>query len=130
MTLKVVLPERLLIDAAAMKVVAEAQNGSFCLLPRHIGFLSALVPGLLSFTDEDDREHFVAIDEGILVKRGSEVLVSTRRAVHGKNIETLRSTVRQQFLAIDDRERCARSAIARLEMDLIRRFIQLGDPLS
>ena len=73
------------------------------------------------------QEHFVAIDAGILVKRGFDVLVSTRRAVPGDNMESLRSTVRRSFQSIDERERSARSAIARLESNLIRRFLELDE---
>ena len=49
MRLTVLLPTEILVDEEVVKVVAEAQNGSFCLLPRHIDFVAALVPGLLSF---------------------------------------------------------------------------------
>ena len=51
MKLMVLLPTEVLIDEEARKITAEAQNGSFCLLPRHIDFVTALVPGILSFED-------------------------------------------------------------------------------
>jgi ATP synthase protein I len=78
MRLKVLLPTEVLLNEAVTKVIAEAENGSFCLLPRHIDFVAALVPGLLSFTIDEGHEEFLAIDEGILVKCGAEVLVSTK----------------------------------------------------
>ena len=127
MRLKVLLPGEVLIDRSAHKVIAEAENGSFCLLPRHIDFLAALVPGLLMFVDIDRVEQFIAVDEGVLVKKGREVLVSTRQAVPGRDLGSLRQTVREQFLALDDRERTARSAVAKLESDLIRRFLELEE---
>ena len=70
--LKVLLPNEVFLDREVTKVTAEAQNGYFCLLPRHVDFVAALVPGLLSFEDEEGREHFLAIDEGALVKCGSD----------------------------------------------------------
>jgi F-type H+-transporting ATPase subunit epsilon len=36
MRLRVFLPERILIDQEVTKVVAEAENGSFGILPKHI----------------------------------------------------------------------------------------------
>ena len=125
MSLKILLPNAVLLHQAVAKVTAEAENGSFCLLPRHVDFLAALVPGLLSFVDQENQEQFVAVDAGILIKQGSEVLVSTRQAVQGDNIESLRATVRHTFQTIDERERTARSALARMESDLIRRFLEL-----
>ena len=47
MKLKVLLPTEIFINEEVEKVVAEADNGYFCLLPRHVDFVSALVPGLL-----------------------------------------------------------------------------------
>lgn len=130
MELRLLLPGRVLLSETTSKVIAEAQNGSFCLLPRHIDIVAALVPGLLTYTDVDDVERFVAVDEGILVKRGREVFVSTRHAVIGEEIESLRNTVRDEFLSIDSRERTARSALARLELDLMQRFVELGEVVS
>jgi F-type H+-transporting ATPase subunit epsilon len=125
MRLKVLLPSEVLLDAAVTKVNAEAENGAFCLLPRHIDFVAALVPGLLSFETEDGREEFVAVDEGILVKCGAQVLVSTRQAVRGPDLGSLRQAIDEQFRALDEQERKARAAAARLEADLVRRFLEL-----
>jgi F-type H+-transporting ATPase subunit epsilon len=126
MNLKVLLPTEVLVDEDAAKVTAEAHNGSFCLLPRHVDFVAALVPGLLSFQSPGGREQFLAVDEGVLVKCGDEVLVSTRRAVRGGDLGTLRETVDAEFSVVDEREKAARASAARLEADLVRRFMELG----
>ena len=126
MRLKILLPAEVLIERDVTKVVAEAENGSFCLLERHIDFVAALVPGILSFESDEGPEEFLAVDEGILVKCGSEVLVSTRNAVYGPDLGTLKETVEKQFRVLDDKEKNARSAIARLEADIVRRFIERG----
>ena len=125
MRLKVLLPTEILIDEAVKKIVAEAENGSFCLLPRHIDFVAALVPGLLSFVSAEDQEEFLAVDEGILVKCGSQVTVSTRNAVLGPDLGTLKQTIEEQFQVLDERERMARSAVVKLEADFVRRFIDM-----
>ena len=125
MNLKVLLPTGILVDEEARKVVAEAVNGSFCLQPLHIDFVAALVPGLLIFENEGGEEVFLAMDEGALVKCGDNVLVSSRRAVRGGAFQELQETVEKEFSALDERERKARSASARLEAGLVRRFIEL-----
>ena len=76
MNLKILLPAGVLLNEDVIKVIAEAVNGSFCLLPRHIDFLAALAPGILSFVSTEGKEEFLAVDEGVLVKAGPEVLVS------------------------------------------------------
>jgi len=126
MNLKVLLPTKVLVDEDATKVTAEAADGSFSLLPRHIDFVSALVPGLLSFERPGGQEEFLAVDEGVLVKCGDAVLVSTRRAVRGADLGSLQETVDAQFSVLDEKEKQARAASARLEADLVRRFMELG----
>ena len=127
MRLKVLLPTKVLIDEPVAKVIAEAENGSFCLEERHIDFVAALVPGLLSFRTPHNEEVFVAVDEGTLVKCGAEVLVSTRDAVRGPNLAELRDTVVRRFRELDEMERTARAALGRLEAGVVRRFLQLGE---
>ena len=127
MRLKVLLPTQILVDQDVEKVVAEAENGSFAMLPRHIDFVAALPPGILSYTLANEGEKFIGIDEGILVKQEKEVLVSVRNAVLGDDLSTLRDIVRETFIELDEKERSGRSALARLEAGLVRRFMELEE---
>jgi F-type H+-transporting ATPase subunit epsilon len=127
MRLRILLPTLVRADAPARKITAHGLHGSFTLLPRHVDFLAALVPGLLAYEPPDAPEVFAAVDGGILVKYGGDVLISTGRAVVGGDIAALRDTIEQEFLAVDDRERVTRGIMARLEADFIRRFLELGD---
>ncbi len=123
MRLKVVLPSGVFLEAEVAKVVAEAQNGSFCLLPRHIDFVAPLVPGILTYTMLDGGEVFLAVDEGLLVKCGHEVTVSTWNAVPGP-LGELRQAVREQFRELGEREQKARSALGKLESSLVRQILE------
>jgi len=125
MKLKILLPTHILVEAEVTKVIAEAENGSFCLLPNHIDFVATLVPGLLAYTIEDGIELFTALAEGVLIKRDDEVLVSAVNGVKGANLGQLHQTVHEEFKSLDDRDRRARSALARMEADFVRRFMEL-----
>ena len=126
MNLKILIPTEVLVDREVTKVIAEAENGHFCLLPHHIDFVAALVPGILSYTTATKTEIFVAVDEGILVKCAQEVLVSTRNAIEGNNLATLKQTVAEQFQILDEKERLTRSALAQFEATMMRHFQELG----
>ncbi len=126
MRLKVLLPSHVLVDEPVRKVIAEAENGHFCLLPRHVDFVAALAPGILSWLSCEDEERFAAVDEGILVKCGTDVLVSTRNGVLGDQLGRLRQTVDDVFRRLDEQERKSRTALARMEADFARRFWELG----
>ncbi len=125
MNLKVLLPDSVALEVETDRISAEAQNGAFTLLPRHIDFVTALVPGILAYADaEGDGTAYLAVDEGILVKQGAEVRVSTRRAVHGP-LERLQETVETELKVIDDRERAMRTASAKIEASFVRRFVEI-----
>lgn len=127
MRLHVLLPSHKLVEEEVVKINAEDGNGHFCLLPRHIDIATGLVPGILSFVRRSDNtEEFLAVDEGALVKCGSEVTVSTRHAIRGGTLGQLKKRVEEEFLALDEQDRKARSALARLEADFIRRYLELG----
>jgi len=126
MRLRVLLPHRVLVDREVTAVNGEGPEGSFGILPRHIDMATALVAGLLSYRTSDGEERFVATDGGILVKRGADVLVSTRNASEGRELGTLRQQVDREFDRLDQHERRIRSALAYLESDLARRINELS----
>jgi len=69
-------------------------------------------------------EVFVAVDEGVLVKCGPDVRVSVRNAVVGPNLGDLETTVRDRFHRIDEREGAMRTALAKLESEVIRNLLR------
>lgn len=126
MRLRVMLPTQIILDAEVNKLGAEAENGAFGMLPRHIDFVTILAPGILSYELKEGKEEFMALDEGVLVKCGPEVRVSSRRAVRSPSLETLAQTVKQEFRTQDDREKATRAALAKLQADFLRRFMEMG----
>ncbi len=125
MNLKILLPAKIMTWKTVTKINAEALNGAFCLLPSHIDFVAFLSPGIFSYTDTEGREIFLAVDSGTLVKKGKEVLVSTRRAVEGPDLEKLHETVEKEFKVLDEREKMVRSAAAKIEANFVRRFLEI-----
>jgi len=126
MNLKVLLPFQVFADKTGVsRVVAETHDGSFGLLPHRRDCVAALAPGILTYETASDGEVFVAVDEGVLVKTGPDVLVSVRRAIGGTNLGRLRAAVEREFLTLDEHEKNVRSAQANMESDLIRRMVAL-----
>lgn len=125
MLLKILLPAEVLMEQEVKKIIAEAENGSFCLMPNHIDFVATLAPGIFSYELVDGGQELLAMDVGTLVKKGSDVLVSTRNAVRAPDLGKLKQVVVEQYDTLDDREKLVRSASAKLEASLIRRFVEL-----
>lgn len=104
------------------RIVVETRQGSFGLLPQRQDCVTALAPGILVFETAAEGEVYLAVDEGVLVKTGPDVLVSVRRAMAGRDLGRLRESVEQEFLDLDEDERNARSVMAKLETGFLRRF--------
>ncbi len=129
MTVILRLPTRTLFEGQATRMTAVAPNGAFGILPNHIDFVTALVPSVMTLRLVDGSEAIFGLDEGLLVKKGAVVRVAVRRGVLGSDLGTLQETVEASFIEMDEDERQARSALSRLEADMVRRFSELQRPL-
>ena len=126
MTLKVLLPFQIFAERDDVsRIVADTREGSFGLLPHRLDCVAALGPGILTFETEADGEVYIALDQGVLVKAGQEVLVSVRRALAGTDLGRLRDSVEQDFMALDESEKNVRSVMAKLEAGFLHRFANL-----
>lgn len=126
MTLKVLLPFRVFAEKIGVsRIVAETHEGSFGLLPHRLDCVAALAPGILTYETEAEGEVFLAVDEGVLIKAGPEVLVSVRRALVGKDLGLLREAVTKEFLTLDEQEQSVRAVMAKLETGFLKRFATL-----
>ena len=124
MKLKIWIPTEVVFEGEVTKVKAEAENGWFGVLPRHVDFVTSLVPGILAFELPEKQTEYLAIDHGILVKCGAEVSVSTRNAVRGADLSTLREAVAKQFRTLHEKELAAHELEAKLEADLVRQLME------
>jgi F-type H+-transporting ATPase subunit epsilon len=125
MNLRILLPYEIFAEKKdLLRIVADGREGSFGLLPHRLDCVVALVPGILTYETEAEGEIYVAVDEGVLIKNGQDVLVSVRDAIFGTDLSQLREAVQKEFLTLDENERRIRSVTAKLESGLIRRLAE------
>lgn len=123
--LKIYLPTGIFIEKKVAKVKGESPVGGFCLLPRHIDYVTAVVSGIFSYTDLAGKEFFLALDNGILVKKGQEVMVAARRAVAGE-LGMLNREVEKMLEVRKEKEKLNRTTVAKLEAGFLRRFMEFS----
>ena len=107
------------------RIVAHSLQGSFGLLPRRLDCAAALAPGILTYETEAEGEVYLAVDRGVLVKAGMEVLVSVRNAMGGTDLDKLHEAVKRVFLELDEQEKNVRSVLAKMESGFIRRLMEV-----
>ena len=125
MKLKVLLPYQVFAEIDEVsRIVVETPQGSFGLLPRRLDCVATLEPGILTYETKAEGEVYIAVDEGILVKAGADVLVSVRNAIGGTDLGKLREAVVKEFVNLDENERQVRAVLARLESGFVRHFTE------
>ena len=125
MNLKVLLPFEIFADKTGVsRIVAETREGSFGLLPHRLDCVAALAPGILTYQIGAQAEVYVAVDEGVLVKTGPDVLISVRNAIGGTDLGQLHAAVEREFLHLNEREQSVRSVMAKMESDFISRLAE------
>ncbi len=122
--LKVLLPFQIFTEKTDVKrIVAHTLQGSLGLLPHRLDCSAALSPGILMYESDAEGEVFLAVDEGVLVKMGTDVLVSVRNAVGGADLDKLHEAVKREFLDLDEQQKSVRLALAKMESGLIRNLL-------
>lgn len=123
--LKIMLPSAILADLAGIEcVAAETTEGSIGFLPRRLDCTAMLVPGILTYRAKGI-DLYAAIDTGVLVKAGPEILICTRNGLLGSDLSALRVELEKRFLHVDEEERQMRTALARMERGFVKRFWEL-----
>jgi F-type H+-transporting ATPase subunit epsilon len=126
MRLKILLPFQIFADEEhVLRMVVQTPDGSLGLLPNRRDCVTALRPGVLFYETDTSGEIYIAVDEGILVKSGPEVLVSVARAIAGNDLALLHGAVEREFRTRDENERSARTIMAKLEAGFVNRISRL-----
>jgi F-type H+-transporting ATPase subunit epsilon len=126
MRLKILLPFQIFADVDRVsRMAVQTPDGSLGLLPNRRDCVTALIAGVMLYEIEGRGEVYVAVDEGVLVKSGQEVLVSVANAIAGNDLTELQGAVEREFRTRDEDERGARAIMAKLEAGFINRIASL-----
>jgi len=127
MILKILLPNKIFFKhQGVLRIIVETMDGSYGILPNRRDCTAALTPGILTYETELGNETYMAIDQGILVKKGNDVLISVRRAIQGNGLRELRNAIKTEFLTMDEKQREIRFAMDKLESSFLQRLTEFS----
>lgn len=106
MRLRLVTPERQLLDAEVREVYAPGILGQFGVLPLHVAFLTALEPGELRYRSTEGGDRFVAVSGGVCEVLDDVVTVLADTAERAEEIDVERAR------AAEERARAAAEQIS------------------
>ena len=123
MDLKVLLPFKVFIETKNVSsIVIETSEGSYGFLPQRLDCVAALIPGIFTYKTGTGEAHYLAIDAGVLIKAGKQVLVSVRNAIGGADLGKLGEKVKKDFSNKDESEKKVRTVTAKLESGFLYSF--------
>ncbi len=129
MHLKILQPFGIFLDRRDVKrIIVETYNGAYGLLPNRLDGVAAMEPGIFTYESEEEGLVYLAVDQGILIKKDEEVLVSVRNIIGSRPLGQLHQAVKEEFLKLDDEEKDVRSVLAKLEIGFMRQFQKLQHP--
>ena len=129
LNLRIYTPNKLLIDETIKKITVYGNEGSFTILPKHIDYVSSFDDCILYFTKDNDEIVFVGVNQGILVKSGREIQISTFNAVEGGNsLQELKNKLRLNITTEDVKNKI-KNSLKNIRKDLFndigRRYEQI-----
>ncbi len=121
MELKILLPYKVFAEIKNVdNIVAETSEGSFGFLPQRLDCVAVLVPGIFAY--QTDKMYYIAVDEGLLVKTGSQVLVSVKNAIGGVELGNLADTIKNEFKTVDENEEKVQQMVSKLESGFLAKL--------
>lgn len=122
MHLKILLPFKVFADINNVSnIVMETSEGSYGLLPQRLDCVAALIPSIFMY-EINGAAKYLAVDAGVMVKTGTEVLVSVRNAIGGVDLGKLSDLVKKEFSQQQEIETNTLSVTAKLESGFIYAF--------
>jgi F-type H+-transporting ATPase subunit epsilon len=125
MKLKIVTPDRVLLEQEIDSVTVPTQTGEITILKNHIPLVSNMKPGELKFAKGDDEEYFAVSGGFVEVRDNGEVIVLADTAEFGHEIdperaEKAREAAQKVMQGNYSDEKASADAVAALEKNLAR----------
>jgi F-type H+-transporting ATPase subunit epsilon len=81
MNLKIVLPLRTFAEIKNVcRISAETSEGPFGLSPQKLDCVATVIPCIFKYETDPDNIHYLVVDEGVLIKAGSQVVLTVCQA--------------------------------------------------
>ena len=127
MHLKLLTPTQVVLDTPVKQITAESIHGWFSLLEHHVDFAAPLVPSILTYKPESEKEQkiYAAIDGGTLVKCKDQVTISTKDAIFNEDLDDLAVRVADEFKLLSEEEKNVKIALLQLQGKLAKTVQEL-----
>lgn len=124
MQLKIVTPERVVLDTTVDAVYATAVDGEVGILPKHVPLVTPLSIGVLSYV-KDGQKHPAAVMGGLLSTDGESVTILSDIAELSGQVDTARAQLAKERAEARLREHNSAVDMGRANSSLARAMVRL-----
>ena len=122
MKLSITTPMGIVVDnETVLSLKAEDKTGSFGIMPVHADFITVLDISVISWQGENGKMNYCAVCKGLLsVTKGREILIATREAVIGTDLESLKSSTLVKYYFDEEQEEKTRVSQEIMQAEAIK----------
>ena len=116
-------PMAVMVDRPVRGLTAEDGSGRFGIRPGCEPLLAALVPGLLTYRDEQGIESILVVGHGVLEARRSEVRVAVREAIVCHSLATVCDEVQRNVRIRREGEAAMHEVFEKMYQNLLKGLV-------
>jgi F-type H+-transporting ATPase subunit epsilon len=124
LNLKIITPDKILVDEQADIVSSVSVDGEFAVLPDHVPYMTALNIGVTKYKN-DSKEEYVSTIGGIFQIDDNNVTILTEAAELGEEIDIPRAKAAQDRAEARLRQAVVETDVDRAQTALARALVRL-----
>lgn len=122
-TLRIVTPPKT-AEKRIKAIRLKDETGFFGIMKGHINFVTAIVPSLCYYLDENDREVFLAVDGGIVSIKEGMMTITSREIFESDDAEKLAEIIENTMVKRDSSERSFLNMIKGIERSFMEKTLE------
>lgn len=127
LNLKIYTPDKLVLNETILKLSVDGKEGNFSIMPKHIDYISSFSDGIISYTDTNNAVNFLAVNQGVLVKTGRNIEISTFHVALGTDLKDLKNKVKELALKseeIVETDKKINISLKKMEYTMLQRIMK------
>ncbi|MDR2526345.1 MAG: F0F1 ATP synthase subunit epsilon [Rickettsiales bacterium] len=123
--LEIYTPTEVIINESIKSISLTAKEGQIKILPNHADYVTVFSSNIVDYTDINGNDKIIAVNDGILVKYGGTVCISTYSVVIGDTLEDIRQKIKDNAKAEQEKMKEINKIMKELDFYLLNNLKDL-----
>lgn len=123
--LKIYSPTEMFFDENIKKLTFQGKEGVLTILPNHIDYVSSFSTNVVNVVDKNDKEIFIALSNGVLVKYADKLRLTAYKVIIGNDLKELRDKIKEVSKNEGELEKEINKNLKQLEYYMLNNLTEL-----